>query len=255
MKKVMRFGFIAILMLSLCLVIPLFAQEKNAAEELYTVKKGDTLWDISSRFLNNPFLWPKLWQRNPYITNPHWIYPGKPILLSPIQEVRQEEPKKAVAEEKPKEEAKEPIKEPKVKKVEALPAEKGPEAPAEMKPEEKKPLFFPEIRSAGFFSDIEYPGMGIIIDSREGKVFVTESDIVYVSFKTAESVLIGNKYTVFRPSDRLRHPVTGRRIGRKYNTTGNLQIIDQHGNFFTAKVIEAFDAIEIGDRLRPYRVE
>ena len=254
MKKAMSFGLIVIIMLSLSLVIPLFAQEKKVADELYTVKKGDTLWDISARFLNNPFLWPKLWQRNPYVTNPHWIYPGKPILISPILEVK-EDPMKVAAEEKPKEEANEPIKPPEVKKVEAFPPEKGPEVVAETKPEEKKPAGFPEARSAGFFSDIDYSGIGVVLDSKEGKNLMAEYDIVYLSFKTAESVLIGNKYTIFRPSEVLKHPVTGRRIGRKYNTVGNLQVIDQRGNFFTAKVIEAFEAIERGDRLQPYRVE
>jgi hypothetical protein len=42
----------------------------------YVVRKGDTLWDLSSSFLQNPFSWPQLWERNPHIQNPHLIYPG-----------------------------------------------------------------------------------------------------------------------------------------------------------------------------------
>ncbi|WP_413700860.1 LysM peptidoglycan-binding domain-containing protein [Psychromonas sp. KJ10-10] len=49
--------------------------------ETYTVVKGDTLWDISAYFLNTPWLWPRLWQANSQIENPHLIYPGDVLTL------------------------------------------------------------------------------------------------------------------------------------------------------------------------------
>jgi hypothetical protein len=49
--------------------------------ETYTVVKGDTLWDISAHFLNTPWLWPRLWQANSQVENPHLIYPGDVLNL------------------------------------------------------------------------------------------------------------------------------------------------------------------------------
>ncbi|WP_349431765.1 LysM domain-containing protein [Methylomarinum sp. Ch1-1] len=53
-----------------------------AHPEQYIVVKGDTLWDISGKFLQHPWQWPQLWKKNPHIENPHLIYPGDRLSFS-----------------------------------------------------------------------------------------------------------------------------------------------------------------------------
>lgn len=53
---------------------------ENAPDE-YVVKAGDTLWDISSVYLRDPWFWPEIWYVNPQVANPHLIYPGDVLKL------------------------------------------------------------------------------------------------------------------------------------------------------------------------------
>jgi LysM repeat protein len=61
--------------------VPLAALAPNAPDR-YTVKRGDTLWDLSNMYLTSPWRWPELWGMNKdQVKNPHLIYPGQELLL------------------------------------------------------------------------------------------------------------------------------------------------------------------------------
>ena len=57
------------------------ARLADDAPDQYVVQVGDTLWDIASTFLRDPWYWPEIWYVNPQVENPHLIYPGDVLAL------------------------------------------------------------------------------------------------------------------------------------------------------------------------------
>jgi nucleoid-associated protein YgaU len=78
----MRKSLLALLLLASAGVAHGQVQLREGFPQQYTVVAGDTLWDISGKYLREPWKWPQLWRANPQIENPNLIYPGDTLSLS-----------------------------------------------------------------------------------------------------------------------------------------------------------------------------
>ncbi|NBB08702.1 LysM peptidoglycan-binding domain-containing protein [Pseudomonas sp. SLFW] len=77
----MRKSLLALLLLAATGLVQAQVQLKEGHPERYTVVAGDTLWDISGKFLSQPWKWPQLWRANPQVHDPDLIYPGDTLTL------------------------------------------------------------------------------------------------------------------------------------------------------------------------------
>ena len=81
MLKPLLKPFVLALALMASMVSAQVVDLKSSHPVEYIVKEGDTLWDISQKFLEDAWLWPEIWQVNEQIDNPHLIFPGDVIGL------------------------------------------------------------------------------------------------------------------------------------------------------------------------------
>jgi len=209
----------------------------------YIVKKGDTLWDISKRFYNDAFLWPRLWQQNQYITNPHQISPGDRIRLYPYRVLIEVEEKKPTTREEAR-----PLPPPQV--AETLP-------PLPPPPEIIRLTIFPEVNSAGFIAE-KMEGIGRIVAAKLDKVQFVAEDEIYISFQKGISVKKGDQFTLFRVGEPIEHPVIKQKkknliVGKRVQILGTAVITKtSEGEAQTALITRSYDAMIIGDELTPY---
>ena len=72
---------IASVFMILSLILIAVPTDLIAQPSTHKVQRGDTLWSICEKYYGDSFLWPKLWEMNPFVTNPHLLKPGDIITL------------------------------------------------------------------------------------------------------------------------------------------------------------------------------
>jgi hypothetical protein len=234
--------------------------------EVRVVKAGDTLSGIAFEVLEDPRLWPQLWEQNEHIINPHWIYPNDKILIKPITRITEATPPPPVADAAP-----EP------------PPPPSPPAPAPPRPVVLKvappepparrgqtsivapPLpVFPEVKTvdlycSGFVRDVKIAKTlrvvaNYIIDGRS--VVSGDGGYVYIGRGADAGVRVGDIYDVVRPTRELHSPyqVHGRHdLGTHYLESGQVRVVMAQPDFALARVVHSCDGIEVGDQLIPFQ--
>lgn len=202
-----------------------------AHPEHYTVVRGDTLWDIAARFLDNPWQWPEIWHDNPEIQNPHYIYPGDVLVL------RQSEGAPRLVVETPSELRLSPMvrNSPLEAAIPAIPIKAI--APF---------LTRPRVVSPEHLANAPY-----VVDFVREHVVAGPLDRVYV-----RSILAATEraFTIVRAGPEYRDFDSGEVLGQEGLFIADASL-EQTGDPATVLVTRAEKEVRIGDRLLPFQPE
>ena len=223
--------------------VPLSELAPNAPDS-HTVKRGDTLWDISKLFLRSPWRWPELWGMNvDQIRNPHLIYPGQVLVLDKSGgrarlTLAQGDPENTVKLS------------PRVRS-EALGDGGVPSVPMH--------LIAPFLNEGVVFSANELERAPRVVAAPEGRVMMGRGDKAYVLGDLAGL----RDWRVFRQATPLRDPTTNEILGYEARFLGTAAYTREGGSTAAAdgkstlavpatfELLSVKEEVGVGDRLAP----
>lgn len=214
-----------------CLLIAVCGTALAAEEPItYTVKKGDTLWGISKRFIKDPYYWPNLWSHNPSISNPHLIYPGQKLRIydGRIEIVPVEETEEMAAE---------------------AGGETGEESVA-AQPEVKLVDTYGGARS--FISSGEAATLGTLVDTIDNRIMMGEGDQIFLEMDDLSSVAPGQQFELLELGPQIFHPITKEPLGFQNSHLGFAEVTGVTQDVAVAVIKDSTREILRGSRVRPY---
>jgi hypothetical protein len=215
---------------------PAGVDQHGHAGRIHRVLDGDTLWDISDAYLGTPWVWPSVWEDNDAIADPHLIYPGDHVWISPydMRKVSEEEAQALMAGTL--------------------------EIPAAMEDADLMPSFksrpvfrYTELQTAGFVTMDDFDGAAAIVDSNEHeRSLLSDNTEVIIGLGDSE-VAIGDQFEIFRTEERVLDPETDKPVGYLTEELGWLEVTAVHEESATAMIKSSRSEIERGDHLLPRR--
>lgn len=185
----------------------------------YEVQRGDSLWSIAAQFLEDPWMWPQLWQANPQVNNPHLLYPGDILELLEGRAGLRLKPRLRILT------LQEPIPFMPLDQVNAF---------------LNRDLMIdrPE------FEDALYT-----VHITGERSLAVKGDKLEVLGDLSEGV---TRYGIYRELDEVRDPLTRKHLGYRARALGSAHLVNNEGRLPQLEITESFEEIKVGDRLLPF---
>jgi nucleoid-associated protein YgaU len=208
---------------------------------IHTVVRGDTLWAISNAYLATPWVWPSIWKDNGNIENPHRIYPGDRIWITPS------EMRRLSAEEADQMLTNVPAAQAPAAIEDAAPGmETPPAAPARM-------VRVSARETAGLISPEVYKASASVVSRVPERLLMSQEDQVYIGLGEDE-VKVGDQFTLFRTEEKVMDPDTGALLGYHVDFVGWAKVEETSPETSLARIHMSTGEIEEGDRVMPREV-
>lgn len=252
--------------------------------QVYTIVRGDTLWDLANRFLGNPYLWPQIWELNQYILDAHWIYPGDPLAIGPAVATAgagaADEGAEYVADSGlPGDEGAGETED--TTPVDGVQTSAAASSPPQALGSES------DIYCTGYIGEMEetFPLQVIgsefenltplstgrakepgeiraptvtaygVVPGETAKYGLAAGDVVYLNGGRTQGLTPGALFTAVKAADRIVHPLFGDVLGRLYRYLGRVRVLSVQEDTAIAEVVHSCDPIEVGTTLKPFEEE
>jgi hypothetical protein len=235
-----------------------------AGVQTHIIERGDTLWDLAAKAYGNPYLWPQLWEKNQYILDAHWIYPGDPLVMSlevaPVDTLTEGDGLGTDGTGEPEIPG------------DVLTPEQAAGAPIPLGAES-------DIYCTGFIGALdekfeytiigsEYESIGPNLDlggsygftGKYGRVSTAKynlstGDIVYLDGGRSRGMTPGTVFTVVEPKRQVVHPVTHQVAGRFYHYLGRIRVLSVQEETAIGEIVHSCDPILVGQQLQTFEPE
>ncbi|MFH1958371.1 MAG: LysM peptidoglycan-binding domain-containing protein [bacterium] len=196
--------------------------EMETVLKVHSVKKGNTLREISKKFYDTPEKWREIWEYNKYIKDPHWIFPGDDIIVPTYREKKEE--KKSVSEK----------------------AEKQIEEQITENPEVFIAPYYKTERDP-----IDFKYSGKIAGFTDERILHAQFSKVILDVGKSDGIKKGDNFDIYRPGRKIYHPDTNEIVGILIKRVGSVSVTDDIQDISSvASVRAAVSSLAINDFAR-----
>lgn len=217
----------------------------------HRVERGDTLWDLSGRYWNDPATWPELWALNPQFRNPHVLFPGDSVFL------RRERPDLSAS---PPEDrvVRLPLERLEPARAAAVSADAGeaagrPSGKAAVAAAPMGQVSLPRGKGLDFIAPRRLDRLGTVDNRHQVKVGYATGEDVEITLSPGASVRPGDRLTLADDTETVSHPLTGQDAGYYVRVLGELEVLAVEGDRAVGWLAETYDMVEDGDGVIAYR--